>query len=251
MITHFDLFSGIGGFALAAKWAGFETTGFSEVDPFCNKVLKKNFPHIENLGNIKNIISPGKVNLITAGLPCQPFSQAGNKKGKEDERYLWAELYRIIQSSKPDWIIIENVYGFISVALDDIVTDLAIEGYFASVYVLPACCANAPHRRDRVWIIAYHNSNGSNDRLDYWWSRCVQKNIDRYVAQVQPKWTLLQPYSWAINTARDWLDLNTAASRRNDGVCSELDKRRIKALGNAIVPQVIYPIMQFIRDSYE
>ncbi len=249
--THFDLFSGIGGFALAAKWSGFETVGFSEIDPFCIKVLQKNFPKVKNYGDIKEITIPLNVNLITGGFPCQPFSQAGSKRGVQDERYLWPEFKRILNKSHPDWVVIENVSGVIPVALDDIVDDLAAEGYKAEVFVIPACAANAPHRRDRVWIIAHLNGIGGNVRLSDWTNGYIQQNLQRYVAQVQSKWSQLKPDAWAINQAFDWLAYNTRISRGYDGISGWMDKDRIKAVGNSIVPQVIYPILQYIKDSYE
>lgn len=245
------MFSGIGGFALAARWAGFETIGFSEVDPFCNKVLNKNFPHVKNFGNIKNIVSTGQVSLITGGFPCQPFSQAGKKRGVDDERYLWPEFARVIDGSSPDWIVIENVYRLVQVGVETMLADLERNGYKSHVFILPACAANAPHRRDRLWIVAHSN----RIRNDMWFGTgeigSIQKNIDRHVAQVQSKWSQLQPESWSAYTARDWLSFNTATSGRDDGISLRMDKNRIKALGNAIVPQVIYPILQYIKDSYD
>ncbi len=249
--THLDLFSGIGGFALASKWAGFKTIGFSEIDSFCCKVLEKNFPGIVNYGDIKKIDSIPSVDLLTVGLPCQPFSQAGSKRGVNDDRYLWQHVQRIISNSTPNWIIIENVCGIISLALDDILSDLARENYYWRAFVLPACAANAPHRRDRLWVVAYHNSIRSDEWEHNRQARYLQENFERHMAEIQSKWSQFKPDAWATYTARDWLNYNSRASRRNDGIPTKLDKDRIKALGNAIVPQVIYPILEFIENTYE
>lgn len=247
-VTHLDLFSGIGGFALAAKWAGIKTLNFCEIDPFCQQVLAKNFPSIPILGDIKEHEYIRKVDLITGGFPCQPFSQAGNKRGKNDRRYLWPEFLRVIRSCTPTWIIAENVNGIIKMELDNILTDLEKEGYEARTYVLPACAANAPHRRDRIWLIAYNNRIRSNQRLSNREGGCIQENQNRNMEEIQQKWTQLIPDTWSSFTAGDWLSYNIKSSRRNDGVSKRLDKDRIKALGNSIVPQVVYPIMKFIYD---
>src|SRR5689334_7839605 len=113
-MKHLDLFSGIGGFALAARWAGFETFLFCEIDPFCQKVLNKNFPKVPIFGDIKFLsVQYHQVDILTAGFPCQPFSVAGKQKGKNDDRYLWPETFRIIKLSHPHWLILENVPGII------------------------------------------------------------------------------------------------------------------------------------------
>jgi len=160
-MKHFDLFSGIGGFALAAQWAGIETVGLSEIEPFCCKVLAKNFPGIPNYGDITTL--DGRTitaDLITGGFPCQPFSQAGKQQGQNDQRHLWPEMLRIITESKPTYIIGENVSGFINMALEQVCADLESIGFEVVPVVIPACAVNAPHRRDRVWILAHNTSHG-------------------------------------------------------------------------------------------
>ncbi len=246
---HLDLFSGIGGFAIAAQKAGFVTNAFVEIDPFCRKVLQKNFPGVDIVDDIREYGWYEHAHLVTAGFPCQPFSQAGNKRGIDDERYLWPETLRVIVSTCPTWIILENVPGIINMELDNILIDLEAEGYTPETFVLPACAANAPHRRDRVWIIAHINSIRSNQRFSDWKKRFIQTNQLRNLEEIQQKWTQFIPDTWKAYTAKDWLAYNTTASRRNNGVSTRLDKDRIKALGNAIVPQVIYPIMEFIKES--
>lgn len=222
-MTHIDLFSGIGGFALAASWAGFETIAFCEIDPFCQKVLTRRFngqvvtdadrqgqqesEHISNApdsAEIKTGVDDrperhdrtvtdsnerifGKVSrkgerelrpesvipiypdirkfdgtkyrgatLLTGGFPCQPFSCAGKRKGKEDVRHLWPQMFRIIKEARPRWVIGENVAGIVKMELNQVLSDLESVGYECQPIIIPACAVNAPHRRDRVWIIAYN-----------------------------------------------------------------------------------------------
>jgi len=159
-----DLFSGIGGFSLGLHRAGMETVQFVEKEDYCQKVLKKNFPNIPIHGDIKSF--NGKqyektVSLICGGFPCQPYSLAGKRKGKEDDRHLWAEYFRLIQEIRPRWIIGENVPGIINMELDQVLSDLASENYSSEALIIPACAVNAPHRRDRVWIIGRRKSMGN------------------------------------------------------------------------------------------
>ena len=154
--THIDLFSGIGGFALAANWAGYQTEIFCERDEFCQKVLGKHWPTVPIVGDIFDFdgTQHAGADLLTAGIPCQPYSCAGKRLGAEDDRALWPEALRVIREARPRWVVIENVAGFINLALDGVLSDLEAEGYETGAVVLPACAVNAPHRRDRVWIVA-------------------------------------------------------------------------------------------------
>ena len=159
-----DLFSGIGGFSLGLERAGMQTVAFCENDPFCQKVLQKNWPNIPIHNDIRELDGNefrGKVDLICGGFPCQPFSVAGKRKGTEDNRDLWPQMFRIIQQAKPTWIIGENVANFTSMAFRRTKVDLESEGYIVQPFIIPACAVNAPHRRDRLWIVA--NSIGYND----------------------------------------------------------------------------------------
>jgi DNA (cytosine-5)-methyltransferase 1 len=255
MLTHLDLFSGIGGFALATRWAGFKTLGFMEIDSFCSRVLKKHWPDVENFGDIRSFKfsnwpeknSQSKpINLITAGFPCQPFSVAGKQKGKQDARHLWPECYRIIKEAKPNWFVGENVPGIVGMELDNILVDLENQGYETTTFVLPACAANAPHRRDRVWIVANRNGERFIDWRNTGERGHIQNNQIRNVAKIQSEGQQLKPFSWSTYTAKDWFDVNTITSRKDDGLPNGVD--RIKSLGNAIVPQVAYPILAFIAD---
>jgi len=150
-----SLFSGIGGFDLGLERSGMEITWQVEIDPFCNKVLAKHWPNVKRYGDIKNVTNLEPVDLICGGFPCQPYSCAGKRKGKDDDRALWPEMLRVVSEVKPRWIIGENVAGFIDMGLDDCISDLENQGYEVQAFIIPACAVNAPHRRDRVWICAH------------------------------------------------------------------------------------------------
>jgi DNA (cytosine-5)-methyltransferase 1 len=156
-----DLFSGIGGFSLGLESAGMETVAFCEKDSFCRKVLTQHWPNVpihEDIRDLDGRIYRGTVDVVCGGFPCQPFSVAGLRQGKDDDRHLWPEMLRVIRESQPRWVIGENVSGFIRMALDDVCADLEREGYEVRTFVLPACAVDARHRRDRVWIVGYTSS---------------------------------------------------------------------------------------------
>ena len=162
-LTHLDLFSGIGGFALAAKWNGYRTLAFCDNEPYAQAVLKKHWPDVpchQDIREVRGELYAG-VTLLTGGFPCQPFSVAGKQRGKDDNRYLWPEMLRVIQEAKPTWIIGENVAGIVNLALDQVCTDLEAEGYEVEPIIIPACAVDAPHRRDRVWIVAHSKLHGN------------------------------------------------------------------------------------------
>lgn len=217
MLTHLDLFSGIGGFALAAKWAGIETIGFSEIDLFCVKLLSQHWPHVKNYGNIKEMDFPNKVDLMTGGFPCQPFSVAGKQKGFADDRYLWPELLRLIRQSKPTWFIGENVPGIIP-HIDTVLQDLENEGYSWEAFLIPASAVNAPHKRERIWIIAHRNSERLHDGIDHRQERYFQDNMHRYAQTLQSEWIQFQPESWTTFNTQDWLE---SASDTNRTECNQ------------------------------
>ena len=172
-MTHASLFSGIGGFDLAAEWAGFQNVFNCEWEEFPRKVLKYHFPNAEQYGDIKEFDATkynGRVDILSGGFPCQPFSLAGQRKGSDDERYLWKEMLRVIRECNPRWVLGENVRGIVNWAgkdgrvgmvFEEVCADLENIGYSVQPFILPACAVNAPHRRDRVWIVAKNtNSNG-------------------------------------------------------------------------------------------
>ena len=169
MIKILDLCSGIGGFSLGLEaTGGFETVAFCEFDEFCCKVLNKHWPGVPIYNDLKELGNDPKriiqeFDLICGGIPCQPFSVAGKKKGKEDDRHLWPYMYEIVKHKKPTWVIVENVGGFVNVALDDVCLDLEAQGYATQSFVIPACSVEAPHRRDRVWILGKFMGDTSSD----------------------------------------------------------------------------------------
>ena len=183
-MTHLDLFSGIGGFAIAAQACGYTTIGFCEREPYAQQILKERFgavlaaadsgrseqcdaqerrlskPYASNPRIHPDIFTLtgadyAGVDLLTGGFPCQPFSVAGKRKGAADDRAIWPEMLRVIREAKPAWIIGENVNGIVSMELDNILSDLEGIGYAAWPLVIPACAVDARHRRDRVWIVAH------------------------------------------------------------------------------------------------
>lgn len=164
-MTHGSLFSGIGGFDLAAQWMGWENILHCEINPFGRKVLNYYWPNSISYEDIKKTdFTPhkGHIDILTGGFPCQPFSVAGKRKGKEDERHLWPEMLRALREIKPRYIVGENVGGIVSwnggMVFEEVQTDLEAQGYEVWAFILPACSKNAPHRRDRVWFIAYSTS---------------------------------------------------------------------------------------------
>jgi DNA (cytosine-5)-methyltransferase 1 len=241
-----DLFSGIGGFSLAARQAGFETVGFCEIDPFCRKVLAKHWPNVPIWPDVRTMEFEGDVDIITGGIPCQPFSIAGKKRGRNDSRHLWPEMYRLIAELKPRFVLIENVAGFVELELDNVLDDLELQGYETQSFIIPACAAGAPHRRERLWIIAHANgvrrTHGRCDRQE----RYVQTDIDRDVSALQSIWSQFQPIAWAAYETDEWLQRNASHGRGDNGIPDRLD--RVKALGTAIVPQVAIVFFLLIRE---
>ncbi len=161
-MTHASLFSGIGGFDLAAEWMGWTNVLNCEIDEFCRKVLKYHFPNAKQYADIRTTdftVWRDRIDVLTGGFPCQPFSVAGKRKGTDDDRYLWPEMLRAIREIRPRWIVGENVYGLINwsdgMVLEQVCADLENEGYEVQPFVIPACAVGAPHRRDRVWIVAH------------------------------------------------------------------------------------------------
>ena len=156
-----DLFSGIGGFSLGLEWAGMSTVAMCEKDPYCRKILAKHWPELtihEDIRNLDGKKYRNSIDLVAGGFPCQPFSVAGKRKGADDDRHLWPEMLRVIKEAKPRWVIGENVFGFINMALDDVQADLEREHYEVRKFVLPAVAVDARHRRDRIFLVAYSNS---------------------------------------------------------------------------------------------
>jgi len=235
-MKHLDLFSGIGGFALAARWAGIETVAFCEIEEFPRKVLQKNFPGVPIHRDIRELDGSEYegIDIITGGYPCQPFSEAGKRKGKEDDRHLWPEMLRIIKQARPAWVIAENVAGHITLGLDSVLHDLEGEGYATRAVVLPACSVDSPHRRDRVWILANakgQRCNNGNDSKD-------KREADRAQYPFTDKGGVV---SW-METGR-W-PCEPTIPRVANGVPNRVDRN--KGLGNAIVPEIAFQLMRCI-----
>lgn len=166
-MRHGSLFSGIGGFDLASEWMGWENVFHCEWNEFGQKVLKYYWPKAISYNDITKTdfsVHRGTIDILTGGFPCQPYSMAGKRLGKEDERHLWPEMLRCIREIQPTWVVGENVLGLVNwnggLVFHEVQADLEAQGYEVQPYVLPAASVNAPHRRDRVWFVAYSTSNG-------------------------------------------------------------------------------------------
>lgn len=163
-LTHLDLFSGIGGFKLAAEWTGFVTAGFSEVESHACGVLEKCWPDVSNVGDVRTTANFARfrdgITVLTGGFPCQPWSNAGKQRGAGDNRHLWPAMLGVIKIVRPAWIIGENVPGLDHLGqLDACIDDLAELGYESQPFEIPACAVDAPHLRNRIWIIAHRNGD--------------------------------------------------------------------------------------------
>ena len=160
-MNHGSLFSGIGGFDLAAEWMGWRNVFHCEFAEFPRKVLHHYWPEAMSYGDITKStfdVHRGSIDILTGGFPCQPYSNAGKRQGKDDDRHLWPHMLRVIREVRPRWVVGENVFGLVTwnggLVFDEVCADLEAEGYTVQPFVLPACAVNAPHRRDRVWFVA-------------------------------------------------------------------------------------------------
>lgn len=243
-MKHGSLFSGIGGFDLAAQWAGWDNVFQCEIDPFCQKVLQKNFPNVYRHSDIHSF--DGKkwrgVDVVSGGFPCQPYSTAGSRKGNDDDRALWPEMFRVVREIAPRWVVGENVAGLISMdggrVLDGIFTDLESIGYSVEAFVIPAIGVGAPHRRKRIWIVAY--SEKVDDRRN---AGEVPKENGRQ------KWNNVPKFG-GTNQVPSWDEHYIGAApklcRMDDGIPDRMD--RIEALGNAIIPGIAYNLFSMINN---
>ena len=234
--THVDIFSGVGGFALASNAAGFSTSVFCESDPYATRVLKRHWPTVPIIKDIREFDGTRwrGADLLTGGWPCQPWSHAGVQRGHADDRSLWQEMFRVIDEARPRWVLGENVVGIINLALDEVLSDLESIGYSTGPVVIPAASLNAPHRRDRVWVIAAH---ASVKRLQ----GCAEAG-DNGEDRQEPR----DKQFTGCSGVQGWDKFPTVAAvcGRDDGVSHRI--HRLKALGNAIVPQVAYEILKRI-----
>jgi len=310
-MTHLDLFSGIGGFAIATErvWHNIEHT-FCEIDPFCQTILKKHWPTSKIYGDIRTLTNSTPINdgrhqetkakrqesefrnrsvnevfLLTGGFPCQPFSQAGRRKGTGDDRHLWPEMRRVIQEFSPRYVVAENVRGLLSIdggmVFEQVCFDLEALGYEVQPFVVPACAVNAPHRRDRVWIVAHAKSlraygkprkiRGENGRQD---DECLSDTLqsDSGTVADAPSLNVVcgrrSPAGHDRESDRErtdegrnawdenWPQAATRLCSLDDGLPNGLVRPRgwrnaaLKAAGNAIVPQIAEQIFRVIK-NYE
>jgi DNA (cytosine-5)-methyltransferase 1 len=323
-VNHLDLCSGIGGFALAAAWTGHDTIGFCEIDPFCRRVLAKNFPGVPQHDDLKTLtagtvrgwigdrhprhvahtndadeqarradgVGAGEptgtsarsrqLDLITGGYPCQPFSLAGKRLGTEDDRHLWPYIAALVADLQPRRCLFENVYGHVSMGLDAVLSDLEALGYACGAVVVPACAVGAPHRRDRVWILADAHeqridgsgahragraepANGRGNVPDAHGARrtgygsaigtpAEHTTSGRHIGSERGEGLeALSGMGDTVDGLSRWL---VGPSRRDpwagdwEAGCPRVTEReadrthKLKALGNSIVPQVAYEILR-------
>jgi DNA (cytosine-5)-methyltransferase 1 len=160
-VNVLDLFSGIGGFSLGLERAGMRTVAFCECDPYAVRVLNRAWPGVPVYPDVRTIPHIGGIDIVAGGFPCQPWSQAGKRMGAEDDRHLWPAMLEVIKRERPAWVLGENVAGLINMGLDAVLSDLEAIGYAWRTFVIPAVAVDAPHRRDRLWIVAHDDNRGS------------------------------------------------------------------------------------------
>lgn len=273
--THLGLFEGIGGFSLAAHWMGWQTLAWCEWNEFGQRILKHHFPNAEGFGDLTKTDFTkyaNRIDILTGGFPCQPYSQAGKRLGTEDDRHLWPEMLRVIREVQPTYVVGENVYGIVNwnggLVFNEVQVDLENEGYEVQACVLPACAVGALHRRDRTWFIAYSKHNGIRRREQQQKSQqetngTATNAIDKRLQESSS--VFRQEYELFINASDDasrgitaqWskakrgsgdVPKDDGISERLDGITiSEWKRESIKAFGNAIVPQVAYEIFKSLE----
>lgn len=240
MLTHLSLFSGIGGLDLAAEWAGFTSVGQCEMADYPTRVLEKHWPDVPRWRDIRTLTGDDfyartglrTVDVISGGFPCQPFSVAGKQKGREDDRYLWPEMLRIIRELAPRWVVGENVPGILRIAAADVVSDLERAGYDVEVFDFEAAAVGAFHRRERIAFVA--NVHGTLRKRTY----------DKVCTGRDPV-----DDGGKNEGGRHGWPAEPDVGRVAHGIPNRVD--RIKCLGNAVVPQQFYPIFRAIRDVME
>ena len=170
MLRHVDRCSGIGGFSLGFEWAELsKPVLFCDIEPWSRQILAKHWPDVPIAEDVKELANDPDRNvpdcdILTAGYPCQPFSQAGKRRGTEDDRHIWPFIFTIIKGKRPSFCVFENVYGHVTLGLDQVLSDLESEAYATRPFVVPACATDAPHRRDRLWIICRNVADTDNPR---------------------------------------------------------------------------------------
>ena len=274
-MKHGSLFSGIGGFDLAAEWMGWSNVFNCEWEEFPRRVLKHHFPHATQHQDIREFDATayaGRVDIVSGGFPCQPYSTAGKRKGKYDERHLWPEMLRVIRECAPRYVVGENVRGLVSwnggLVFEEVCVDLEALGYAVQPFLLPACGVGAPHRRDRVWFVAYNNDRDrAKERLQ------ARREVNVYGTRREgdaPDTRSKRPSKPMADGELEGRQRPAERGQRptwdafptvppvcggDDGLPKELDgitfskwrRESIKAYGNAIVPQVALQIFKAIQ----
>jgi len=248
-LTVGSLFSGIGGLDLGLERAGMKVIWQSEIDPYCNKVLKKHWPKVPNYGDIKQIkwATIERPNIICGGYPCQPFSTAGKRKGTDDPRHLWPWVKTAISELRPDYAILENVRGHLTMGGTAVIGDLTQIGYDAQWRVISAAGLGAPHRRDRVIIVAYPAQLHGDLFNNYPLSSLEPQPITEFgnscgaSGMANSNGTLKQHKQNGEISKSDvkrcsWWETEPDVGRMANGVAARVD--RLRGLGNAVVPQV-------------
>jgi len=278
-MTHGSLFSGIGGFDLAAHWMGWDNKFHCEWNPFGQKVLKHHFPNSISYNDITKTdftVHEERIDILTGGFPCQPYSTAGLRKGKADERHLFPEMLRAIKEIKPRWVIGENVRGLVSwnggMVFNEVCDDLEREGYEVQPFLIPAAGVNAPHQRQRIWFVAF---NSKSQRSASFGEFCKGQNSESIGIRGDDKKNdvansknigskyalenreLERGRSWKSYKRNTWdsFPSKSPICGGDDGIPRELDSitfpkwrnESIKGYGNAIVPQVAHEIFKTIE----
>ena len=242
-MAHVDLCSGIGGFALGFERAGLsKPVQFCDIEPWSRRVLSKHWPDVPIAEDVKELARDPDRNvfdcdILSAGYPCQPFSVAGNQKGAEDDRHIWPYIREIVAHKRPAWCVFENVYGHIGLGLDQVLFDLESEGYASRTFIVPACGVDAPHRRDRLWIVADADS-----------ARLQGRQNARDTSQGWAQRKEQSPRRNKRTDGQNW-PVEPSICRVAHGIPKRVD--RLRGLGNAIVPQIAQRIGETIRKIEE
>jgi DNA (cytosine-5)-methyltransferase 1 len=238
-MRHGSLFSGIGGFDLAAEWMGWENVFHCEWNKFGQQVLKYYWPKAisyEDITKTDFTVHRGSIDIITGGFPCQPYSSAGKRLGKEDERHLWPEMLRAIREIQPSWVVGENVRGLTNwnggMVFDEVQAELEAEGYEVLPFLLPACSVNAPHRRDRIWFVAHSKSNGWNGR-ERKQRKGIETNQREFCKHTTKGWDEIRSESQRHSQDGDVADTNSYGFNECNGN-NEVNSSqgRVNAFGN-------------------
>jgi len=278
-MNHASLFSGIGGFDLAANWMGWDNALQCEYDEFCQTILKYYWPYATQFKDIKTTdFFPwaGSIDILTGGFPCQPYSNAGKRKGTNDERDQWPQMLRAVQEIKPRFVVGENVPGLLSwnggLVFEQVCADLEAEGYEVQPLLLPAAGLNAPHRRERLWLVAHARLQRQAERQEQsvGFDELCQKRFTsnakgermegmRANREQKPQSQVTAGLPGCNSSGNGWQNFPAEAPicSGDDGLPTKLDgitfskwrKESIKGYGNAIVPQVAFQIFKAIQET--